>query len=193
MKKFLVVVGVIILILVVLLWKNGELTSLSGQLIQSPQTMNALQNGKDLPSTQADLGIVIKANQRNHFACGGREGVQFTLLGPNLNTDSDTQITIMEFDWKNQFPNGNMFYSTAKRQAVSSLPPNTLTTFTRGKEYDVETTKDLFMQCGRNLDTMYKCGNGIVEGTQAIPSIGFVHEQEECDGGTGCSKDCKSL
>ena len=162
-------------------------TRTSSEAVSSSQSV-ADPSGATFTEQQAEFGILLQPHVKNYFSCN-LQNIQFPLLGPLLSNNSKIQVEVDEYDGAEPGgPNDLVYYSDAVRKENPSLPANTLTTFTRGKQYMVETDTPLVFQCGRNLDTVYACGNGITEGEQAQPS-GF-HAAEQCDGGPNCNADC---
>lgn len=167
--------------------RQTQQTTLTADVARTTQT----ESTQTFTQQQGEMGILLKANTDSYVSCD-LQNIAFPLLGPVLSKDAAIRFKIIQYEGTGPGdPNDKVFYSQAEHQADPALPPNTLTTFERGKKYVVRTDADLQFQCGSSLETVYRCGNGIIEAGQAIE--GKWTPAEECDGGPGCSPDCKKV
>ena len=113
----------------------------------------------DLPSNVAEDGVVIPADHPTRFSCGGKRGVRFALLGPLLAKDDQIRIVIREYAWDFAAPTDRTFASPGARRADPPPPANTLTSFERGKAYEVTSSEPTVFQCGLYLEK--RVGNEI--------------------------------
>lgn len=134
-----------------------------------------------------ELGVMIKANTEARVSCG-LTGITFPLMGPLLQKDDTIRLTIVQYAGEQPGGSDDLIYRSPALHSIDPSFSNTLVQFERGRKYAIKSDRDVTFQCGRNLETIYQCGNGVIEGTQA--QAGVLHQAEECDGSQGCSPTC---
>ena len=195
---FLRTSGLALLAVIALTACRQQAASILSAPLAVPPSMPAMSTAPaHFSPSEGEQGLLLKANEESLFTCDGDPSVRYPLLGPVLSQDKTIRLHIIQYE--GPLPGGPtdlLYASLAERTAHPDLPPNSLNAFARGKQYMVEADTDLTFQCGRYLDVVYRCGDGIVEGRQFFPRIGIDHPAETCDdgntvGGDGCSATCQ--
>lgn len=142
-----------------------------------------LANDRILFGRQATKrGIVVPADMHVYMQCAKE---LTPLTGPVLRNDTEIRFWVYELTGNEaESYDGRYAFSYGELEVNPKYEKlNALTHFEGGTWYYVMSDTDLFFQCGSGLETLYACGNGIVEAQQWNPQKSMMHLEEECDDG----------
>ncbi len=145
---------------------------------------------------QTTQGVLIKPNEHN-VAATVNQGGTFPLYGAELAQDIVSRFWGYEYVGTEPPYTGLFLVSAGEKAANAAAPASTLTTFTRGRTYYFMTSIPLIFQTDKGLNKLFKCGDGIKQGSQVYVHLNINHKEEECDDGNtvkndACSNECKN-
>lgn len=143
-------------------------------------------------SADTKKGVLLAADSHNYVLCDNTAG---PLVGKHLQRSLRSRHWIYEMSGSepDRF-DGRFYFSKAELMRNPNYAPMaTLDRLKKNNWYYVMSDIPLFFRCDTGFETVYECGNGLIEGEQWAPDAQVRHVNEECDdGNTGENDGCES-